>query len=225
MSTNLNSIDSSIMSNIVSTYKASTEINPKDTEGALFATQLENSKKTDFYLNEIKNCVPKTTVTVKSMNARDIQKYYEEWKKQPIDYSGFNHSITVSPKVLEKMKNDPKYAEQMLQKIKKAATPEGFGNATIYEYKVIVRDDGEIETLSCADFMNEKNQKIENDDKKKDRKKLELIYSHRRIYDQRQLQTLSEEVIKVTQFMGPQYYFYAAAASKMRKGNQAIDLE
>ncbi len=226
MNVNLDSIYSLFINNNSSTHKSSTEINSKDVGSDLFATQFENVKKIDTYLNEIKNCVPKTIVTIKSMTAGDVQKYYQEWKKQPVDYSGFKHNIIVSPKVLEKMGKDSKYAEQMLLKIKKAAIPEGFGNATIYEYKVIVRDDGEIETFACADFMNGNNKKTDNDyeDKKKDeKKKLELIYSHRRINDQWESQTLPEEEIKITQFIEPQYLFHSEVANKIR--NKAIDLK
>lgn len=245
MSANLNSIYSSFINNISSTHKSSTKrtvTNSKDIGNALFATQVENEKKTDTYINEIKNCVPETTVTIKSMNAGDVQKYYQEWKNQSTDYSEFKHNITVSPKVLEKMEKDPKYAEQMLQKIKKAATPEGFENATLYEYKVIVRDDGEIETLACADFMNGKSEKIENndDDKKKAEKKraerkkaenervekneLKNIYANRRIYDQWKSQTLSEEKIKINQFIKQQYLSHTGVVKKIGNGNEVFDL-
>ncbi len=64
------------------------------------------------------------------------------------------------------MEGNPEYTEEMLGKIKKAAIPEGFDNANIYEYKVIVRDDGEIQTLACADFKNGKTEKIDNAEKK-----------------------------------------------------------
>ena len=216
MSTNLNLINSSCISNGSSRQKSLIE----RTGSTSFATQLESAKKTDTYIDEIKNFVPNTTVTIKSMNAGDVQKYYEEWKKQPVDYSGLKPNITVSPKVLEKMEKDPEYAEKMLLKIKKAATPEGFGNATIYEYKVIVRDDGEIETLACADFMNEKKQKINNDDdekKKDEKKKNELIYSNIGIDDQWKTKTVSVEDIKGTQFIDQQYLLNIEIFNKKRR--------
>jgi hypothetical protein len=223
MSDNLSSIYSSYINSIGSSYKSSAERtgnNSKDIGSTLFAAQLENAKKIDTYLDEIKNYVPNTIVTVKSMNAGDVQKYYQEWKQQPIDYSGLKPNITVSPKVLAKMEKDPKYAEQMLQKIKRAAIPEGFGDATIYEYKVIVRDDGEIETLACADFMNGKNNKTENKDeeddnkKKYEKKKVEVTYFYRRLFDQWESQTLLEEVTKITQFIQPQYLFHTRVVKK-----------
>lgn len=228
MSTNLNSINSSFNNDSVSIYKSSNEMKSKDVGSTLFATKLENAKNTDTYLNEIKNCYPNTTVTIKSMTAADVQKYYEEWKNQPVNYSGYSHSITVSPKVLERMEKDPKYAEQMLQKIKKAAIPEGFGNATIYEYKVIVRDDGEIETMACADWNNGKKQNTDNDDedkKKAEKKKLERVYWERRIYDQSKPETILKEQSNINQFIQPQYLFHTGVANIIRNGNKVIDLK
>jgi hypothetical protein len=221
MSTNVNPIHSSFISNVNPTSNSSV----KKTGNDIFAIQLDNIQKTDTYLNEIKSCVPKTEVTVKSMNAIDVQKYYEEWKKQPTDYSRYNHNIIISPKVLERMEKDPKYAEQMLLKIKKAAIPEGFSNATIYEYKVIVRDDGEIETFACADFMNGKNKKADNDDdKKKDTKKqLEPVYLHRNLYDQWKSQTITAEEINIPQFIKSQYLLYPEAIAAIRSENKVID--
>lgn len=125
-------------------------------------------------INDIKSCYPKTKVTIKSMDVGDVQNYYEKWKQEPINYFGFKHDIVVSPKVLERMEKDPRYKQEMLLKIKKAVVPQGFENASLYEYKVIVRDDGEIETMACADFMNGKNEKVEetvDDDKRKKIKK------------------------------------------------------
>lgn len=192
MNSNLNFIYSLAVRNISSVQKSSTERkerNFKDNDNNLFTTRLENARKVYEYINEIKNCYPNTTVTVKSMTAADAEKYCEEWKKQPINYSKFKHSIIVSSKVLLKMEKDTKYAEQMLARIKKAAIPEGFGNASIYEYKVVVRDDGEIENFACADFMNGKSEKTDDDNEKKTEKKkvekesLEPIYvdfTHRR---------------------------------------------
>lgn len=184
----------------------------------LFAAQLENSKKvnTHSYINEIENCYPGTKVTVKSMTGSDVKKYYEEWKNEPINYNGFNHNITVSPKVLERMKNDPDYAEKMMKKIKSAAIPVGFENATLYEYKVIVRDDGEIETMACADFMNGKKQKTEpdEDDKKKDAKKPDPIYLHREIKNQWELIPFLENGIKSNQFFESQYLYNIEIGSK-----------
>jgi hypothetical protein len=209
MSADLNSIYSSYINNASYAQKSSTEkaIKSKNTDSNLFATQLENEKKVDTYIDELKNCFPKTTVTVRSMTAREVGDYREQWKNQPTDYSGLKPDIVVSSKVLEKMEKNPEYAEQMMQKIKKAAVPEGFGNATIYEYKVVVRDDGEIETWVCADCMNGKNKKIDDDDDKKkaekkrvEKKELELIYENKRICDQWKAQTLSEEKIKTNKY-------------------------
>ncbi len=239
MSTNLNSIYSSCINNISYSQKFSTEktINAKDIGSDLFATQLEKEKKADTYINEIKNCVPKTTVTVRSMGAKEVADYREKWKNQPNDYSGFKHDIVVSSKVLEKMEKDPKYAEQMMQKIKKAAVPEGFGNATIYEYKVVVRDDGEIETWVCADCMNGKNKKTDHDDhgkkeaekksavRKNAEKELELIYANIRIDDQLKSQILAEEKIKINGFIKQQYFFNKGVVNKIGTENEVIDLK
>ncbi|MBM7865786.1 hypothetical protein GTO89_03150 [Heliobacterium gestii] len=195
----------------------------KKANTTLFAAQLEDFKKADtnLYINEIGTCYPGTKVTVKSMTSSDVQKYYEEWKRQPISSSGFDHNIIVSPKVLEKMKNDPGYAEKMLGKIRQAATPVGFENATLYEYKVIVRDDGEIETMACADFMNGNEQKAENNDKdkKKAAKKFDPIFFHRKIQNQRETQLLSETGFYTNLFFEPQYRFIAGIANGNRKGN------
>lgn len=228
MGINENALYSSFINNISYTKKSSNEwieINSKGIDSVSFATQLKNAQKTDTYLNEIKSYVPNTIVTIKSMTAGDVRKYYEEWKKQAVDYSEFKHNIIISPKVLEKMGIDPKYAEQMLLKIKKASIPEGFGNATIYEYKVIVRDDGEIETLACADFMNGKNQKIDtdNEDKKDEKEKVGLTYSHKGAYNQWESRTLFEEEIKTTYFNEPQYLFHIADANRVRDRNKVID--
>ncbi|WP_027624927.1 DUF6033 family protein [Clostridium lundense] len=228
MITNLNSINSSFINNSISTHKSSNEINYKDLNSSLFATQLKNAKNTDIYLNEIKSCYPNTAVTIKSMTARDVQKYYEKWKNKAVCCSGFSHSVTVSPKVLERMEKDPKYAEQMLQKIKKAAIPEGFGNATIYEYKVIVRDDGEIETMACAEWKNEKKQNTKNDDEEKKKaknKKLELLYWHRRIYELPESQAISKEEIKMTPFAESQYLFNIGVVNKIKNENKVINLK
>ncbi len=227
VSANLNSIYSSCINNTSYTQRLSTEktINSKSTDSNLFATKLENEKKSDTYINDLKNCFPKTTVTVRSMTAKEVGDYREEWKGQPNDYSGFKHDIVVSSKVLEKMEKDPEYAEQMMKKIKKAAVPEGFGNATIYEYKVVVRDDGEIETWVCADCMNGKNKKVyyDNDDDKKkaEKKKLKLIYENKRIYEQWRVQALSDEKIKTNQFINQQYFFHAGVINKIR--NEVIN--
>lgn len=231
MSANLNSIYSSCINNTSYTQRLSTEktINSKNTDSNLFATQLENEKKSDTYINDLNNSFPKTTVTVRSMTAKEVGDYREKWKSKPNDYSGFKHDIVVSSKVLEKMEKDPEYAEQMMKKIKKAAVPEGFGNATIYEYKVVVRDDGEIETWVCADCMNGKNKKAEDndDDKKKaekkraEKKKLELIYENKRIYDQWKVQALSDEKIKINQFINQQYFSHAGVINKI--GNEVIN--
>jgi hypothetical protein len=128
----------------------------------------ENNK----YLAQIKENFPQSTINVKSMTAGDVQSYYQEWKNQPIKYS---RDITISPKVLEKMENDPAYAEQMMLKINKAATPEGFGGAALYEYKVIVRDDGKIETMACADFMIGKKDKVQNEEEDEEEEKIKKI--------------------------------------------------
>ncbi len=219
MSANLNSIYSSCINNTSCVQKSSAEkaIKSKNTDN-LFATQLENEKKADTYMDELKNCFPKTTVTARSMNTKEVGEYREKWKNMPNDYSGFKHDIVVSSKVLEKMEKDPEYAEKMMQKIKKAAVPEGFGNATIYEYKVVVRDDGEIETWVCADCMNGKNKKIcngDDDDKKKaekkraEKKELELIYENKRMYDQWRSQTLLDKKIEINQVTNQKYFFNA----------------
>lgn len=144
-------------------------------------------------INKLQNCYPKTTVKIKSMTYADIEDYC---KNSPINYSKFDHGIIVSPKVLERMKEDPKYSKQMLSKIKEAAIPKGFGNATLYEYKVIVKDDGEIVTVACADFMNGKKQKVDdNDDDKKKKLKKEL----QRLHEKQLLEIEQNEKISIDQ--------------------------
>ncbi|BCZ47258.1 hypothetical protein psyc5s11_33250 [Clostridium gelidum] len=155
-------------------------------------------KDSTYYVSQIKENIPNADVTIKSMTSADVADYYEKWKDEPVCTNARIPKITVSPKVLEKMKNDPKYAENMMAKIKDAATPQGFENAQLYEYKVIVKDDGEIEILACADFMSGKKNTVsdDNDEKKKEaKKKLKQLQFSRYLFDNNKLESISEEKI------------------------------
>lgn len=162
----------------------------------LFSEKLKNINKST-YIDQIKEYTPGSSVTVKSMNAEDIKKYYEEWKKQPVDYNGLKPSITVSPKVIERMNGDPEYAEKMLLKIKTASIPMGFEHAKLYEYKVFVRDDGEIETMSCADFMNGNSKKTDEveDNQKEKEKKVKLTRLHKKLSNPINTQIISKDEV------------------------------
>lgn len=126
-------------------------------------------KNSEYYEKQLKNMFPSSKINVKAMTAADVDAYYKKWKDKPVNLNGFYHEITVSPVVLDKMSKDPKYASEMMMKIQAAAIPQGFDkNTIIYEYKVIVRDDGEIEVLCCA---GDREQKKSNPEDKKDRDK------------------------------------------------------
>ena len=161
-------------------------------------TNTEEIKDSTYYVSQIKENIPNADVTIKSMTAADVADYYEKWKDEQVRTNARIPEITVSPKVLEKMKNDPKYAENMMAKIKDAATPQGFENAQLYEYKVIVKDDGEIEVLACADFMSGKKNTVSDDDdekKKEAKKKLKQLQFNRYLFDNNKLESISEEKI------------------------------
>lgn len=166
-------------------------------------TKTENSKEirdSTYYVNQIKENIPKSEVNIKSMTASEVTDYYDKWKKSPVAANARIPEITISPKVLEKMKNDPNYAKSMMAKIQDAGTPVGFEGAQLYEYKVFVKDDGEIEVMACADFMSGKDNKVSNDDdndekKKKAKKELEKLQLSRYSYNDNKLKTISEEVV------------------------------
>lgn len=167
----MNTIDVNQINKTYTPLKNNNESNSMDA----LKMPVDEKESESTIVNKLQNCYPKTKVTIKSMTDKDIEDYC---KNSPINYSSFNHGIIVSPKVLEKMKEDPKYSKQMLSKIREAAVPKGFENATLYEYKVIVKDNGEIVTVACADFMNGKKQKVDDDDddkKKKLKKELQKM--------------------------------------------------
>lgn len=189
---NMNTIDVNQKSNPYIPLKNDNASNSVDT----LKKSVDEKESESTIIDKLKNCYPQTTVTIKSMTDADIDDYC---KNSPIDYSRFDHGIIVSPKVLEKMKEDPKYAKQMLAKIKDAAIPRGFGNAMIYEYKVIVKDDGEIITVSCADFMNGKKQKVDDDDddkKKKIKKELERMHEEKLLEIEQDEKASIEQIAK-----------------------------
>jgi hypothetical protein len=175
-------------------------------------------KDSTYYADQIKDSVPGTNVIVKSMTSSDVEKYIEEWKKTPIPTSELTHEITVSPKVLKKMEKDPKYAESMLAKIKDAATPQGFEGAKLLEYKVIVKDNGEIEVLSSADWMSGKNNKVSDDDEKKkaDKKKLEQLQFNRYSFHNKKRNAISEETIDKNLIPYDNYLFPNEIALKFK---------
>lgn len=146
------------------------------------------------YIDEIKNKFPNVNVNIKSMTASDVKQYYEYWKKQSSPQIGLKHEIIISPKVLDKMNNDEKYAKEMMAKIEDAAIPKGFGGAELLEYKVIVKDDGNIEVMACAYFgiaekMSKKNESLDDDKRKKEDKINQLEYT-KYIYEDDKLKTV-----------------------------------
>lgn len=168
----MNTIDVNQINKLYTPLKNNNESNSVDA----LKMPVDKKESESTIVNKLQNCYPKTKVTIKSMTDADIEDYC---KNSPINYSSFDHGIIVSPKVLEKMKEDPEYSKQMLSKIREAAIPKGFENATLYEYKVIVKDNGEIVTVACADFMNGKKQKVDDDDddkKKKLKKELQKLH-------------------------------------------------
>lgn len=175
-------------------------------------------KDSTYYVDQIKQSVQGTNVIVKSMTSSDVEKYIDEWKKTPVCTSGLSPEITMSPKVLEKMEKDPKYAESMMAKIKDAATPQGFEGAQLLEYKVIVKDDGEIEVLASADFMIGKNNKVSDDDEKKkeDKKKLKQLQFIRYSFDNNKLKSISEEIINKNVIPYDNYLFQNDIAFKFK---------
>ncbi|SFC38322.1 hypothetical protein [Clostridium uliginosum] len=204
---NVNELYKSKVDNAQKTYEVKTEYK-------------KETKDSTYYVDQIKKNIPGTEVTVKSMTSSDVQKYYEEWKKTSIPATEQTHQITVSPKVLEKMKNDPKYAEEMMAKIKYAATPQGFEGAQLLEYKVIVKDDGEIEVLACADFMIGKKNKVSDDDddekKKKAKKRLEQLQFSRSSFDNKKLNAISEEKIDKNLISYDNYLYQNAIIAKIK---------
>jgi len=180
----------------------------------------KETKDSTYYVDQIKENIPGTNVIVKSMTSSDVKKYYEEWKKAPVSGSGLSHQITISPKVLKKMEKDPKYAEDMMAKIQKAATTEGFEGAELLEYKVIVKDDGEIEVLACADFMSGKNNKVSNDDddkkKKAAKKKIEELQLSRYLFDKNGQKIIAQEVIDKKLISYDNFLYQNALMSKIK---------
>ena len=154
------------------------------------------------------------------MTSSDVADYYGEWKKMPVSTNARIPEITISPKVLEKMKNDPNYAESMMAKIQDAGTPVGFEGAQLYEYKVFVKDDGEIEVMACADFMSGKNNKVsddEDDEKKKEaKKKLMQLQFNRYSFDNNKLESTSEETIDKNVIPYENYLFQNDIALKFK---------
>lgn len=187
-------------------------------------TKTENSneiKDSTYYVNQIKENIPKSEVKVKSMTASDVTDYYDKWKKASVATNARIPEITISPKVLEKMKNDPNYAESMMAKIQDAGTPVGFEGAQLYEYKVFVKDDGEIEVMACADFMSGKDNKVSNNDdddkkKKKAKKELEQLQLSRYSYNDNKLKTISEEVIDKNIISHDDYLYQNAIMSNIK---------
>lgn len=185
----MNTIDVNQTSKLYTPPKNNNKSNSVDT----LKMSVDEKESESTIVNKLQNCYPKTTVTIKSMTDADIEDYC---KNSPINYSSFDHGIIVSPKVLERMKEDPKYSKQMLSKIREAAIPKGFENATLYEYKVIVKDDGEIITVSCADFMNGKKQKVDDDD---DYKKKKLKEELQKLHEKELLEVEQNEKISMKQ--------------------------
>lgn len=186
----MNTIDVNQMNKLYAPLKNNNKSNSVD---ALKIPVAEKESESAI-VNKLQNCYPETKVTIKSMTDADIEDYC---KNSPINYSSFDHGIIVSPKVLERMKEDPKYSKQMLSKIKEAAIPKGFENATLYEYKVIVKDNGEIVTVACADFMNGKNQRVDDDDddkKKKLKKELQKLHE-KELLEMEQSEKISMEQV------------------------------
>jgi len=184
-------------------------------------TNTEEIKDSTYYVNQIKENIPKAYVTIKSMTASDVADYYEKWMNEPVRTNAKIPEVAISPKVLEKMKNDPQYAESMMAKIKDAATPQGFGNAQLYEYKVIVKDDGQIEVLACADFMNGKNNTVSDDDdekKKEAKKKLKELQFNRYSFDNNKLELISEEKINKNVITYDNYLSQNAMMLKLKNG-------
>jgi hypothetical protein len=117
------------------------------------------------------------------------------------------------------MKNDPKYAESLMSKIKDASTPQGFENAQLYEYKVIVKDDGQIEVLACADCMNGKNNTVSDDDdekKKESKKKLKQLQFNRYSFENNKLESISEEKINKNMIPYDNYLLQNAMILKLK---------
>ncbi|MFT8351143.1 hypothetical protein [Clostridium saccharoperbutylacetonicum] len=186
-------------------------------------TKTENSKEikdSTYYVNQIKENIPKSEVNIKSMTASEVTDYYDKWKKLPVATNARIPEITISPKVLEKMKNDPNYAESMMAKIQDAGTPIGFEGAQLYEYKVFVKDDGEIEVMACADFMSGKDNKVSNDDdnekKKKAKKELEKLQLSRYSYNDNKLKTISEEVVDKNIISNDDYLYQNAIMANIK---------
>lgn len=163
----------------------------------------KENKNVEYYLEKIKELVPEGRVSVKSMTGQDCQEYYEQWKSNPISYGQLSREITVSPKILEHMQSDSKYADEMMSKIKDAATPTGFEDGQLLEYKVIVKDDGEIEVMACAYFgiaekMSKNNQLSEDTDKKENiqKKVWQLDYNRYLRYKEEEKLISNEKIDK-----------------------------
>lgn len=163
--------------------------------------------------------MPGTEVIVKSMTSSDVKKYYEAWKNAPTSSNGLGHQITVSPKVLEKMEKDPEYAKSMMSKIQSAATPQGFEGAQLLEYKVFVKDDGEIEVMACADWQNQNKNKVSDDEeekKKRAKKRLEELQYNTYSFDNGRLNSTSQETIDKNLMLYDNYLYQNAIISKFK---------
>ena len=194
-------------------------INNKSTKTGNF----KENQNVEYYLEKMKELVPEGRVLAKSMTEQDCQEYYEQWKNSPISYGKLSREITVSPKILEHMQSDSKYADEMMSKIKDAATPTGFKDGELLDYKVIVKDDGEIEVMACAYFgiaekMSKNDQLSEDNDKKESiQKKVWQLDYNRYLRDKENEKLISNEKIDKELVPSDNSLLYNAMMIKFKK--------
>lgn len=121
------------------------------------------------------------------------------------------------------MQSDSKYADEMMSKIKDAATPTGFKDGELLDYKVIVKDDGEIEVMACAYFgiaekMSKNDQLSEDNDKKESiQKKVWQLDYNRYLRDKEEEKLISNEKIDKELVPSDNSLLYNAMMIKFKK--------